>query len=147
MVRICMLMATAAMLLAGTPMRAQDSPLLGDWKEPGGAVIHVERCGSDLCLTLVALSAQAPSRVDDHNPDASLRQRSLCGLRIGTGFHVTSPGHADDGSLYDPKSGKTYHGEMTVDGDKLDLRGYVGFKMFGRSETWTRTGSVPVCKA
>lgn len=27
---------------------------------------------------------------------------------------------------------------MSADGDHLNLRGYIGFKAFGRSETWTR---------
>jgi uncharacterized protein (DUF2147 family) len=28
---------------------------------------------------------------------------------------------------------------MTAEGDELHLRGYVGFKLFGKTETWTRT--------
>jgi uncharacterized protein (DUF2147 family) len=27
---------------------------------------------------------------------------------------------------------------MIRDGDKLKLRGYIGFELFGRTETWTR---------
>jgi uncharacterized protein (DUF2147 family) len=144
--RISILGAVMTMLLAAAPLRAQNS-VLGDWKNPTGSVIHIGKCGGDLCLTLLAISPQSPTHFDDHNPDASMRSRSICGLRIGSGFHESGAGHADGGSLYDPKTGKTYHGEMTADGDKLDLRGYVGIKMFGRSETWTRTGSVPVCTA
>jgi len=83
--------------------------------------------------------------LDIHNPDASLRQKLLCGLVIGRGFHATSPTYADGGSLYDPKSGKTYHGEMTANGDQLALRGYIGVKLFGRTETWTRTPAPIAC--
>ena len=60
------------------------------------------------------------------------------GLEIGRGFRLTDPAHAEDGTLYDPKSGKTYHGVMESAGDKLKLRGYVGIKALGRTEVWTR---------
>ena len=79
--------------------------------------------------------------VDLHNPNPSLRGRPLCGLNIGTGFTRSAPG-----KLYDPTSGKTYKGSMTLDGARLKLRGYVGISLFGRSETWTRVERVEACR-
>ena len=76
--------------------------------------------------------------MDVKNPAPALRSRHLCGLQIGYDFHPAGPAHAEDGRLYDPKSGRTYHGEMTSEGDQLHLRGYVGMRMFGRTEIWTR---------
>ncbi len=107
-----------------------------------GAVIHVAACGSDICATLIALSKSAPSTVDGKNPDAALRTRPLCGLRIGEGFQGSGD-KAEGGHLYDPKSGKTYRGTMTAKSNELDLRGYIGIKAFGRSETWTRMNEAP----
>lgn len=129
---IAVLMASSACALA------QNTSLTGDWLEPGGSVIRVERCGSDLCMRLLALSPNAPATTDIHNPDASLRTRALCGLRIGSGFHLEDATHASDGELYDPRSGNTYHGKMTLEGNVLKLRGYVGIPLFGRTETWHR---------
>lgn len=105
-------------------------------------MIHVAPCGSGICATLTALSKSAPSTVDDKNPDATLRTRPLCGLRIGDGFQGTGD-KAEGGHLYDPKSGKTYRGSMTAKANELDLRGYIGIKAFGRSETWTRLNEAP----
>lgn len=120
--------------------------VLGEWQEPSGSVIRIAMCGQEVCARLVFISPHAPEMMDVHNPDQSLRKRPLCGLEIGRGFHLAGPDHAEGGSLYDPKSGKTYHGEMTRSGDHLDLRGYVGIKLFGRSETWSRpTGVVSSC--
>lgn len=120
-------------------VKAQDhAGVSGDWREPGGSVVRVAPCGDAICARLVKLSDSAPSQVDGHNPDPAKRSRPLCGVQIGSGFHPTGPDHADDGQLYDPKSGKTYHGEMTSSGDTLKLRGYVGIKVFGRTESWTR---------
>ena len=42
-----------------------------------------------------------------------------------------------DGTIYDPKSGKTYSCKMTIDGNKLKIRGYIGISLFGRTEVWT----------
>jgi len=122
------------------------SGVLGDWREPTGSVIEIFTCGHDVCAKMIAISKRAPTQFDEKNPDPSARKHLLCGLQIGYGFHLTDPTHADGGRLYDPKSGKTYRGAMTADGDRLRLRGYIGIKAFGRSETWTRADrSAAVC--
>ena len=44
-----------------------------------------------------------------------------------------------DGSIYDPKTGKTYSCKMTLKGnDKLSVRGYIGISLIGRTDVWTR---------
>jgi uncharacterized protein (DUF2147 family) len=127
--------------------QALNSSVLGNWANPSGSVIHIYRCGTNLCAKLIAISASAPTRVDANNPDPALRRRSLCGLEIGTGFQPAGPGRAQGGRLYDPKSGKTYTGSMTRDGNQLKLRGYVGVPLFGRTETWTRApNTIAACR-
>ena len=106
-------------------------------------------CGGAVCLKILQVEKSASGSIDANNPDASLRSRPLCGLQIGSGFKPdTNRLKADGGTLYDPKSGKTYTGAITADGDTLKLRGYVGLKVFGRTEEWSRVGgSVDVCHA
>lgn len=143
--RLPALAIVSALVLVPT-LLAQDKGVRGDWRTPGGAVVRVANCGSDVCATLLQLEPNAPTRFDTNNPDAALHTRKLCGLQIGYGFHLTDPAHAEDGHLYDPKSGKTYKGVMSSDGNTLDLRGYIGIKAFGRSEHWIRTSeSTPTC--
>lgn len=97
-------------------------------------------------MRIVFLGPSAPSRVDNKNPDASLRSRSLCGLVIGTQFQASDSSHASGGRVYDPKSGNTYRGGMALDGEVLHLRGYVGLPLFGRTEVWRRnTVPFPPC--
>ena len=61
------------------------------------------------------------------------------GMVIMKGFEYIERNVWDNGSLYDPKKGKTYTGMITlVDKNTLDLRGYLGFSFIGRSSTWTR---------
>ncbi|HTM28335.1 MAG TPA: DUF2147 domain-containing protein, partial [Rhodanobacter sp.] len=46
----------------------------------------------------------------------------------------------DGGRIVDPKSGKTYKVKLTVTngGKSLDVHGYIGFSLLGRSQTWLR---------
>lgn len=46
----------------------------------------------------------------------------------------------DGGQIMDPKNGKVYSAKMTlVDGGrKLEVRGYLGFSLLGRTQTWVR---------
>jgi uncharacterized protein (DUF2147 family) len=89
-------------------------------------------------MWVIGISQKAPSTLDIHNPDPGKRGRSLCGLQIGSGFVVRSQDEAGDGTLYDPKSGKTYHGQLKLQGNQLELHGYIGFPLFGETQIWTR---------
>jgi len=130
------------------PLKAQTDSIIGEWQDPTGSTLRIDRCGHELCIWIAGISRNAPAGTDIHNPDAGLRQRPLCGLRIGTGFKPEHDNRASGGTIYDPESGKTYHGEMKVEGQQLRLRGYVGFSWFGRTEIWERPAKpVTVCQA
>ena len=122
---------------------------MGNWTTPTGSVVQVYPCATTVCLRILVVEKSAPGTQDENNPDPALRSRSLCGLQIGSGFQPKAEGQsADNGQIYDPKSGKTYSGSLALNGaDRLKLRGYVGVKLFGRTEEWTRTTQpVPACK-
>jgi uncharacterized protein (DUF2147 family) len=46
----------------------------------------------------------------------------------------------DGGKIMDPKNGKVYSAKMTPveGGSKLEVRGYLGFSLLGRTQTWLR---------
>lgn len=46
----------------------------------------------------------------------------------------------DGGTILDPGNGKTYKLRLkpSEDGKKLEVRGYIGAPMFGRSQTWLK---------
>lgn len=120
---------------------AQSAGVLGDWKTKAGSIVRIELCGSPVCMRIVQPLNTAGSTTDSHNPDPALRNRPLCNLQIGSGFNLTDPDHATSGALYDPKSGKTYRGNLTAEGATLHLRGYIGISLFGASENWTRVAA------
>jgi uncharacterized protein (DUF2147 family) len=47
------------------------------------------------------------------------------------------------GQILDPKNGKVYHCAMHLvdNGQKLQVRGYIGLPLFGRTQTWERSES------
>lgn len=145
----CWRILAALIVLAGAALSAQaqasGEKVVGNWRAASGSVLTVYACGKDVyCVKLYDIRKDRATVLDDKNPDANLRSRSLCGLQIGQGFKMEDATHAEDGKLYDPQSGKTYSGAMTLEGDQLHARGYIGFKLFGRSETWTRASGPSV---
>ena len=76
---------------------------------------------------------------DPLNPNKDLRDRARLGMVMMTNFSYQKDNVWDGGTLYDPKTGKTYSGMITLkDKNILDLRGYVGIALLGRTSTWTR---------
>lgn len=71
-------------------------------------------------------------------------QRML-GMTILEGLkqEAGNPNEWSGGSITDPKNGKTYRCKITVvdGGKKLNVRGYIGAPMFGRTQTWIRVSS------
>jgi uncharacterized protein (DUF2147 family) len=44
----------------------------------------------------------------------------------------------ENGTIMDPENGKTYSCSLTPSKNKLKVRGFVGFSMFGRNQTWEK---------
>jgi uncharacterized protein (DUF2147 family) len=46
----------------------------------------------------------------------------------------------DGGEIFDPNMGIVYRGRLRLKdgGRKLEVRGYIGLSLFGRSQTWLR---------
>lgn len=74
---------------------------------------------------------------DTKNPDANYKNRPLLNADILTGF-VYNNNEWTEGKIYDPKSGKTYSSTIKLKGNTLNLRGYIGVSMFGRTTNWER---------
>lgn len=85
------------------------------------------------------LGTPGTPKLDDKNPDAARRKGPLMGLEIIKGFQFAGGNVWKNGTIYDPDSGKTYSAKATlVSPNELDLRGFIGVSMFGRTEKWTR---------
>ena len=137
------LVLAASLSVAGAAL-ADEPSAVGYWVTPeGGSVVQIEQCGANLCGQIVGLrTTRKPgdSPNDVHNPDKAKRDQPICGLMMmGSLAPAKAAGKWEGGWVYDPDSGDTYKAEMKLDGpDKLDLRGFVGISLFGRTMSWTR---------
>jgi uncharacterized protein (DUF2147 family) len=67
-----------------------------------------------------------------------LRNKPLLGLEILKEFMFDGEKWTD-GKIYDPKSGKTYSCNLTLTKEgNLNIRGYIGLSIIGRSEVWKK---------
>ncbi|WP_316818495.1 DUF2147 domain-containing protein [Pedobacter nyackensis] len=117
--------------------------IVGKWLNASGeAHVEITKRGDKYFGKIVWLKdpkdEKGTVKTDIKNPDESLRSKPILGLEILKNF-VFDDGKWTDGKIYDPKSGKTYSCNMTLKGnDILNMRGYVGISLIGRSETWKR---------
>ena len=136
-------LSVVCLLLASSAARAGEADILGRWLSGDGDGWIDIRQNGDTVVGIIVGSPNSrpgqPQRLDDLNPDPALRHRKLLGLAFMTGFVYAGDNRWTGGSIYNPNSGKTYRGTMTlVDRDTLKLRGYIGISLFGRTDTWTR---------
>ncbi|HEU4496521.1 MAG TPA: DUF2147 domain-containing protein [Flavobacterium sp.] len=116
--------------------------ILGKWLNSSGeGQIEIFKKGDKFYGKLVWIKEPnegGKPKTDVENPNASLRSKPIIGLEIVKDF-IFEDGKYVDGKVYDPKTGKTYSGNMTLVGqNKLNLRGYIGISLIGRTESWKR---------
>ncbi len=149
--RIGVVIAFVAASIPATARAGQADDILGVWfNGEKDARIEIVKCGEGYCGKVVWLKepnypdgskdgAPGPPKLDHNNPDPARRQEPISGLVIVRDFHYAGDDLWKDGTVYDPKNGKTYRGKMTlVSHDRLDLRGFIGISLIGRTATWTR---------
>jgi uncharacterized protein (DUF2147 family) len=138
------------LLMATIARGAEANGILGIWKtELDESKVEIYRCGEKFCGIIIWLKNPnyADSRdgavgtpvIDRKNPNPASRNRPIIGLQILDGFTAEDGKTWGGGTCYDPKSGKTYRGKIhQAAPDRLELRGYIGIPLFGRSSVWTR---------
>lgn len=127
--------ALAASLMAATKAKSDDA--LGTWLTPkGDAKVTIMKCGATFCGKITWL--KTPDDLDTKNPDPAKRKNKVLGMTMLWGF-TFNDNEWTGGQIYDPDSGNTYKCKMwMINASKLNVKGYVGIPMFGRSEVWTR---------
>lgn len=115
----------------------------GEWlSENGDGVIAIYTAPDGSLEGKIVRGTGGPPRLDGKNPDPKLRTRPLLGVVILTGMKADGPKRWSGGTIYDPDSGKTYRCILTLAGeDRIDLRGYIGISLIGRTSHWKRVGS------
>jgi len=139
------------LLLSAAAVYAGADDILGVWNnQEKSAKIELFKCGEKYCGKIVELKepnypegseegVPGTPKLDNNNPDPNLRKTPRLGLIIVRDFVPAGENKWVEGKVYDPKKGKTYSGKMTlVSPNQLELRGFIGISLFGRTATWTR---------
>lgn len=81
----------------------------------------------------------------DQNPKCEkckgdLKDKPIIGLQILKKLKKSGENKWADGEILDPNNGKTYSCKMELmeNGKKLSVRGFLGFSLLGRTQTWLR---------
>lgn len=123
-----------------TPLYAQvrGDAILGEWLSPDQKARFLIYKNESKYFGRIIWGTGSDSK-DIKNPDAELRNRDVVGLTILTNLTFNGSNIWENGTIYDPKNGKTYSCKISLKTPgKLYVRGYIGIAMFGRTETWTR---------
>jgi len=78
---------------------------------------------------------------DTENPDSKLRNRSWLGMQVVDNLVFNGKNSWQNGSIYDPNSGRTYTSVVRLENTKkLIVRGYWGIEFFGKNMVFYRAG-------
>lgn len=139
------MLATVCFLI---PYSLHAADLSGLWQttddrtgKPRSLVRIVENAGEYSAVVEKGLLAtDTGDAVCDKCTDERKGQK-IVGMTIAKHLKPSSKSNVyEDGEILDPENGKTYKCKMTLspNGNELEVRGFIGFSLLGRSQTWKR---------
>ncbi|CAG2141560.1 DUF2147 domain-containing protein [Cupriavidus plantarum] len=134
-------------LATSTAAFAQATPA-GMWKtiddatgKPRGLIEITEKDGvySGKLVRSLVESTDTKVKVCDKCTD-SRKDQPIMGMTLLTGLRKTGDNDWSGGEILDPETGKLYKCKMSLadDGRKLNVRGFIGISLIGRTQTWER---------
>jgi uncharacterized protein (DUF2147 family) len=73
---------------------------------------------------------------DDCDKDDPRYKKPIVGMVIIRKMEKVDDNEWDEGDILDPANGKVYDCKMWREGKNLQVRGYIGWSLIGRSQTW-----------
>ena len=119
--------------------------IIGLWETGNGkARVKIEKIGTKYYGKIVWLREPIDPvtnkpKVDKNNEDEKMRNVPLKGYRMLKDFVYNEANKEwTGGTIYDPETGSLYSCVITKNKEVLNIRGYVGVKALGRTDTWKR---------
>lgn len=144
--RLVQCFSAVSLFLLASVSWSQD-PVLGQWHTIDDETGEVKSLvtlstGEDGTLVGVITKVLASDSGDGvcDKCEGDMKDQPIEGMWFIWGFKKTGEGEWEGGKLLDPESGDIYSGNITIadNPSELDVRGYVGFSLFGRTQTWTK---------
>ena len=104
------------------------------------AIVQLTESGGQVTGKIIKVLDSKNAKATCEKCTGNLKNKPIEGLQILTGMKADGTNKWSNGKLVDPESGKIYSGKLTLsdNGQSLNLRGYVGTPVFGRTQTWQR---------
>jgi len=124
--------------------QAESDAILGVWETGSGkARVKIDKVGENFFGKVVwlrePLNEEGKPKVDKNNPDEKLRTVPLLGYKLLKDFSFVGEKTWEEGTIYDPENGSTYSCTIKMtDENTLDVRGFIGVSLFGRTDVWKR---------
>jgi uncharacterized protein (DUF2147 family) len=115
---------------------------IGHWQtysdgKPGGQVETYLEGGKLFGRVTMVRPGRTPQDVCE-KCSGELKNKLILGMVILRNFHAQGDDWVD-GTAVDPENGKEYKGKIwAVGNDKLNMRGFIGISLLGRTENWVR---------
>lgn len=74
-------------------------------------------------------------KCDENDPRYN---QKVVGMKIILKMKKTDSNEWTGGTILDPANGKVYKCKLARNGDNLDVRGFIGFSLIGRTQTWLK---------
>lgn len=136
------LLITLTMVVTSIVLFAQSNDIVGKWTtiddDSGKAksVVEIFKKSDGKYYGKIVQLLQKPENENCVACKDDRKNKPLIGLEIIRGLKMEGK-EFTGGTITDPKSGKTYKCSITRNGDKLNVRGYVGISLMGRTQVWT----------
>lgn len=125
---------------AGTPV--------GFWKtiddstnEPR-AIVEIKEVDGKLFGNIIKTFPKEGDKTECTECSGDKKDKPIVGLEIIWDLKKDGDEYTG-GHILDPKNGKTYKAKITLieNGEKLKVRGFIGFSLLGRTQTWLKTSA------
>jgi uncharacterized protein (DUF2147 family) len=109
-----------------------------DTGKPAG-LVRIEELDSEFLGTVVEVFSGATPNPICKLCEGALKDQPIVGMTILRGLRREGNGFGG-GTILDPDEGRTYHctAKLLDGGRRLELRGYVGLPLLGRTQIWVR---------
>lgn len=124
--------------------QTESDAILGVWETGSGkARVKIDKAAEKFTGRIVWLrepnNDEGKPKTDKNNPDEKLRSTPLLGYRMLRDFQYKGGKTWEEGTIYDPENGSTYSCTIKMtDENTLDVRGFIGVSLFGRTDVWKR---------
>lgn len=100
--------------------------------------VLIFKCGANICGKITKLLAPETPNPKCSKCPGNWKDKPIEGLVFMYGLKPDGANKAEGGKILDPTSGSVYSCKIEAVGNKLNVRGYLGISLAGRTQTWIR---------